>query len=177
MSHPTLLQMLQRALQGEFPALRIHQCALLSGAQWNPRQCLGHPGVWEHRTFTEPPACPWCFPTRESLNWVSATAPKPGRCLCWIKGLEGRSQGCLGALPHQRGWGGSQIITSSPVKIGTDVLALLLLHKASTSSSRGLTAYKASALAWNSPWQESKVWNRKYNCFTSPLCSCNSTAA
>lgn len=55
--------------------------------------------------------------------------------------------------------------------------ALLLLHKASTSSSRGLTAYKASTLAWNSPWQESKVWNRKYNYFTSPLCSCNSTAA
>lgn len=103
------------------------------------------------------------------------SCPQPGKVPVLNKRLQG--QGCLEAFPPEWGWRGSQIMTSSPVNTWTGVQALPLLHKASTRSSRGLTAYKASALAWNSPWQESKVWNRKYNYFTSPLCSYDSTAA
>lgn len=181
--------MLQRAFQDVFPgaALRIHQCALLPGAQWNPRHCWGHIGSLRTQSLHLASDYPWCSATREGLRSLCATVPKqpwrrhihpePGKVPVLHKRARRVQQRLSGSFAPERGWRGTQIITSSPVKTWTDVLALPRLHKASTRSSRGLTAYKASALAWNSPWQESKVWNRKYNYFTSPLCSCNSTAA
>lgn len=125
--------------------LNIRMSALLSGAQWSPRHCLGQAGCLK-------------TPLLHSVLWLSlmlidsayATVPNWGeRCPSSSKPgevSEGSGEGQLRGLPHEKDEGVKQSHLLARREL---VFRLSFSHpKLSSWSSRDLTACKASILAW-----------------------------